>query len=152
MGELLALIAYGLLLNGGLFMTIFWGRIYMRRAKQLNRKDWIYDTYMVIAGALTVQSIGTGLLFGSRAASALVDGVSTIARNTFLSYMILLGLFTIVASKAAFVWAIHLDRKSRVWRAFMGLSVLWVLLATYWAVVDPFDSFDNETTIFIGGE
>lgn len=142
MKEALALVAYGLLLIAGFFMTFFWGRISWRRHKQFpSWRAWIHDTYMIIALSLCVSSIGTGVLFSARAYSFMVQGISTVTDATWYSWSVLMGLFIMGSAKVGFVWAIHLDRRSWVWRAFIALSCLWALIAVWWALYDPLNIY-----------
>lgn len=125
----LAFIGYGLLVNAGLFMTFFWGRIAYRRLKTLNWRMTLKDRYALIATCLTLSSVGTSIYFGTRIYRYIVEGLFVVDESPTSSYLLLLGLFTIGCAKAGFVWAVNCDPKSWIWRSFIGLSIFWTALA-----------------------
>lgn len=142
MREALALNAYGLLLLSGAFMTFFWGRLGYRRVMQ--QKNWYHaltDTYSVLSTCLCLSSVGTSLFFSARAYGFIVDGLSTVSGSGILSVLILMGLYVLAVAKAGFVWAVHMDHRSRVWRAYVILSFLWIVLVNAWVAFDPLNTY-----------
>jgi hypothetical protein len=135
MREVLALAAFGLLINASFFMTFFWGRIAIRRLRYLQFKGVTGDKYAVLASCLTTSSIGTVIYFTTRAWRGVMYGEIPAAQPYISSYFLLLGLFIIGFSKAGFVWAVNCDMRSKTWRAFLALSGAWVLLAVLFDVV-----------------
>lgn len=140
MKETLALIAYGLLLLSGLFMTFFWGRIAIRRLQD-QRSRSLHDKYAILSSCLCLASIGTGMFFSGRAYQFMAEGLSTVSQRGWVSILVLTGLFTLAAAKAGLVWAAHCDRKNKLWLAYMALSILWVVIALIWVWGDPFHNF-----------
>lgn len=136
MREALALIAYGLLLLGGAFTLFFWGQIAIRRFRDMGYR-WAQDKYCLIATFLTLTAVGTTLFFSARAYQFLVLGFSTVSLQSFSSYIILLGLYIMVAAITGFVWVVHCRKSSRVWCAFLVLSGIWLIGATLWVLASP---------------
>lgn len=132
MREVLALAAFGLLINASFFMTFFWGRIAVRRLKFLKYKGILEDRYAVLSSCLTASSMGTAFYFGAHAYRGIVYDDIPSALPFTSSYFLLIGLFIIACSKAGFVWAVHCDMKSVIWRIFLALSGVWVLITVFW--------------------
>jgi hypothetical protein len=137
MGTAFALVAYGLLVLMDLFLIIFWGRIAFKRVREVG-SCWNarHDKYAMIAACLTLTSIGTGFIFtGGLVAFSDPNNVGVVL---IASGIILLGLLTLGVAKSGFVWTVHLDKDSWIWRAFIVMLIAWTLCASLWVLVDPF--------------
>lgn len=141
MKEILALIAYGLLLLSGMFMTVFWGRVAIRRIREITGHPWYDDKYFMISSCLCLAAIGTSMFFAGRAYQFMHAGLSTVSQPNLVSLLILIGLFILAVAKAGFVWAVHCSTQSWVWRTFLFLSGFWILAAILWGVVDPVNTY-----------
>lgn len=133
MNATLTLIAYGLLINAGFFMTFFWGRVAVRRIRSIRLRDSLDDRQSILATCLTTCSLGISIACLVRMYRELAWGEISPSSTHVSSYLLLLGLFIVAFSKIGFVWAVHCDFRSFAWRAFMILSLVWILIAVVWA-------------------
>lgn len=140
MTEGLFVAAYGLLVILSIFLAFFWGRLALRRQREIRRNPWRpstlwCDRYMVIAAALGINAVGMILLFGARLIDSLGRGLTVaFPFNGWLMVGALLGLYTMILSKFGFAWAIHLDKKNKGWIVLLVVCTSWVVAAMWLAL------------------
>lgn len=133
MREGLIYILYGLILIGGPFLAFFWGRVAMI-AYRNRTKAVLRDPDILIPAFIVLHATGTFIMVLTR----------ILAFNTFdrlqdasvvVAYSILLGAFLLVMAKTGFVWALHCRRNTKVWKAFIALSAVWIFGVLVWGLV-----------------
>lgn len=125
---------FGLLVIASAFLVVAWGSLSLRRARELRFKDMQKDRYLVIAGGLTLNAFGAGILFGARIGASLVDKIPPVTVQGIAGAFVALGVAMMLLSKFGFVWGIDLHRRGTLWVVFIAASVLWILFSITWAI------------------
>lgn len=143
MRDILALISYGLLLLGGYLTCIYWSVIAWQRFKELRQDIHLIrrDKYALLTGCLGITSLGTSIFFTGRAWKFTIEGLSTVHTSTPSSYALLIGLYVMSIGYAGFVWALYCTHRAWIWRMYLVLALLWIVLALGWVWVDPFHNY-----------
>lgn len=128
MKEGLFIILYGLACIGSIAIGLVWLRVGLRGLRRLE-KGQPPDMFCWIAFGLFVGATSNILIFGTRAATSLREGVDPAVVNIPYGPVILTGLVLLFASKAMLMWAHDPTHKSIAWRWFAFFSVLWMIVA-----------------------
>jgi hypothetical protein len=114
---------YGMLALTGAALAWIWTRIAVKRVAVLGRGELMGDRYFWLAAALGVNSIGSVVLFGTRAWTNLTQGISPMLIGID-GALIFFGLAVVLAAKGMMVWLADLEREHPRWLWGMGLLVL----------------------------
>lgn len=119
---------YGMLSLSGLFLSVFWGIVTARRVKQIADRGLRHDRYFWLAFSLALNSIGSVVLFGTRAGSNIRFGLSQMLYGID-GLLIATGLIVVLLAKVMMVWLADLERPKPRWLWTMGATTLvWTLI------------------------
>lgn len=126
------LTCFGLLFLTAMFLTFCWGKLAWRRSQELEGFQSLrHDRYMVLATALCIMSVGTGIMFGSRLVTTFLEGIPTVLVPGWPGISIVTGMAITLVAKFGFMWAIEMDKHDKWWVVFVFATAVWTLFA-FW--------------------
>lgn len=126
------LTCFGLISGLSLFLGVAWARLAIKRAIRfrscrVRRKD----RYLVLATALSFQSIGMVLIFATRIYTEL-RGVHAAVFSRIDGALLAIGMTMVSISMYGYLWALEVDRKDWGWQSGLFFGVAWTLFSCWW--------------------
>lgn len=130
---------YGVTTIISFFLTVFWTRLAIVRAREINHSIF-KDKAFVLAAAIATVAGGTMLMHGARVVGNLDYGLSLILRNGD-AYAVAIGLVLCIIGFLKMTWLADLEKHPPKWtwlRAMLGATVLWGITSALLAPGVPF--------------
>lgn len=115
---------FGMIAITGVFLSVFWGRLAIRRWRQVETIYRKKDRYFWMLLAFTLVSTGAVLNFGARAVINIKDGLTYILRETPEAYFIAAGSFSVLLGMVVMVWLADLEKVKTRYIWIMGVATV----------------------------